>query len=231
MLYVFPAHLFRPTSTKAGIVENVISGGRSLSGEEDAIATDGGGLWQITHSGINLRKPVHLRLWQAWASHLAGGARACLVPLLSLTSGPRPIGGNTLLRPSGIHADDDIFPTDVRFGLPLITAVTASSATLRATTLTIRVEKGARIQGGEICSINGRGFRIQRVTSRSGMTATCIVSPPTREAIEPGTAVIFDWPLVRCRAALGQDLNPEIQFGRTASIAVAFIEDFSDVAA
>lgn len=227
-MFIFPVHLFNPASIKAGVVENVISGGQALSGDEDVIATDGGGRWQITYSGINLRTAEQERKWDAWASHLAGGARAIYVPLVSLRTAPRPVAGVGLARPSAIYADDPYFPTEVRFASPYIVAQTVGAAALRATTLTILVTQGARIQGGEKFSINGRAHKIERVTARNGMQATCIISPPTRAAIGAGTAVEFGWPYVQCKAAIGQDLIPDMSFGRNGAVSVTFVEDFSD---
>lgn len=228
MLYVWPAHTFNPTSIKADLVENVITGGQSLSGDEDVIATDGGGRWKITFSGIVLRTPKMIRLWDAWTAHLAGGARAVLCPLVSCQTAPRPFAGAGIARPSALHADDDMFATAVGYASPFIVASTVGSAALRATTLTINVAQGARIQGGEKFSINRRGHKIERVLSRTGQQATVIVSTPTREAIPNGTAVNFEWPVVQTKLTPGQDLAPDLAFGRRAEMSISFVEDFSD---
>lgn len=228
-MFIFPVHLFNPASIKAGVVENVISGGQALSGDEDVIATDGGGRWQITYSGITLRTVEQERKWDAWASYLGGGTRAVLVPLLSLRTAPRPIAGNGLARPSAIYADDPYFPTEVRFASPYIAAETVGNAALRSTTLTINVTQGARIQGGERCSVGGRAHKIERVQSRpSEMHAVCRVSPPTRAAISGGSDVEFGWPVVQCKTAIGQDLIPDMAFGRNGVVSITFVEDFSD---
>lgn len=229
-MFVFPVHLFNPASIKAGVVEKAISGGQALSGDEDVIATDGGGRWEITYSGISLRTVEQERKWDAWVSHLAGGVRAIYVPLVSLRTAPRPVVGSGLARPSAIYADDPYFPSDVRFASPYIVAQTAGAAALRATTLTILVTQGARIQGGEKFSVNGRAHKIERVTAQAGQQATCIISPPLRSAVASGAAVEFGWPYVQCKAAIGQDLIPDMAFGRTGTVSISFVEDFSDVA-
>jgi hypothetical protein len=226
-MFVFPVHLFNPTSIKAGVVENVISGGTSLSGDEDVISTDGGGRWQITYGGISLRSLENERKWDAWVSHLAGGGRAIYAPLLSLRTAPRPIAGGIIARPSAIYADDAYFPTEVYFASPYIVAETVGAALLRATTLTISVTLGARVQGGEKFSVDGRAYKIERVTARSGQEATCVISPPLRAAIASGTAVEFGWPYVQAKAAVGQDLIPDMAFGRNGTVSITFVEDFS----
>ena len=225
-MFVFPAHLFNPASIKADVVPAMISGGTALDGDETVIQTDGGGRWEITFSGIVLRTPQLIRKWDAWTSYMPG--RAFLVPLVSLLTAPRPTAGGGAARPSSIAADDDYFPTDVRYASPYIVAQTVGAASLRATTLTINVSQGARIQGGERFSIGGRGHKIERVVARDGQQATCIISPPLRAAVSSGAPVNFEWPAVQCKLALGQDLAPNVAYGRRAEVAISFVEDFSN---
>ena len=226
-MYIFPAHALNPTGVKADVVPSLISGGTALNNDETVIQTDGGGRWEITLSGIVLRTPRQIKMWDAWTSYMPG--RAFLVPLASLLTAPRPANGSAPARPSTLRADDELFPENVGYAPPYIEAVTVGASDLRVTTLTIDVIRGGRIEGGEKCSINGRGFKIGRVLSRTGQQATVSVSPPAREAIPASSAVIFDWPVVQCRLVLGQDLSPNLAFGRRAEMAVSFDEDFSNV--
>jgi len=225
-MFVFPAHLFNPTGIKADVVPNMISGGTALSGDETVIQTDGGGRWEISYSGIVLRTPQMIRKWDAWTSFMPG--RAFLVPLLSLHTAPRPAAGNEFARPSSIDADDEYFPTSVKYAAPYIVAATVGAAGIRSSVLTINVAQGARIQGGERFSVGGRGYKIERVNSRSGQTSTCIISPPLRSAVAGGSPANFEWPVVQAKLALGQDLSPNLSFGRQAEMAISFVEDFSN---
>lgn len=226
MLPIFPTHLFNPTGIKADVAPNMISGGTALNGDETVIQTDGGGRWEISYSGIILRTPEQIRRWDAWTSYMPG--RAFLVPIVSLLTAPRPVAAGGLARPSSLNDGEALFPTSVGYAAPYIVARTIGSPPLRATELTINVEQGSRIEGGEKFSIGGRGFKIERVLSRTGQQATVVVSPPARAAIPAGAAVIFDWPVVQCKLALGQDLAPTLSFGRRAEMAISFVEDFSD---
>jgi hypothetical protein len=226
-MYIFPAHLFNPDPVKADVASRVISGGTAINGEEDVIATDGGGRWEISYGEVDLDGPYLQQVWEAWTSHLAGGAQTVLVPLLSLGTAPRPIIGNGLAEPSDILADDDYFPTDVRFAAPYIVATVSADAALRATTLQLSVAQGAQLQPGMKFSVAGRGFKIERVISRAGMTAICIVSPPTRAPITAGAAANFDWPTVMCRGVVGQDLAATISLGMFGTTSISFVEDTS----
>lgn len=227
-MYLFPAHLLNPDPVKADVVPRVISGGTSLADEEDVIQTDGGGRWEITYGEMDVDGIRLQQLWDAWTAHLAGGAQSVLVPLLSLATAPRPIAGNGLADPSDFYADDDWFPTDVRFAAPHVVAAVGADAALRATSVTIVVSQGTRVQPGMKFSIGRRAYKVERVTARDGLTAVCKIIPPLREAVTAGAAVNFDWPVVECRAALGQDLAADISLGMFGTTAIRFVEHISD---
>lgn len=227
-MFIFPLHLLRPQAIKADVVAKVVSGGIALNDVEDVIQTDGGGRWEGAISGITLNRPWQERVWSAWTSHMAGGARAFLMPIYSLRTAPRPVAGGRLMRPSNLIADDDVFPTSVTFAAPYIKAQTVSSVPLRGTTMTILVTQGARVEPGMRFGHGVRAFKIERVTARNGMQATCIVSPPAREAIPGGAPLNFDWPVVQCRAVPGQDLAADMTWARRGETSLAFVEDFSD---
>ncbi len=224
MTYVFPAHIFNPDLVRADVVPKVVSGGTAINGEEDVIATDGGGRWEISYGQINLDDPDTLRLWEAWMAHLAGGAQSILVPLLSLSTAPRGVGGNGLAAPSDVYADDEEYPTEVRFASPSIVANVVDDAALRATSLTILVTQGATIKAGSKFSIGSRGYKVERVTARDGMEATCRITPPLREPVSADDAVNFDWPVVECRAVPAQDFAVASMLGMYADTQISFVE-------
>lgn len=227
-MFIWPLHKLIPESIAADVIAKVISGGTALSGDEDVIQTDGGGRWEISFSGISLNTVPKQRIWSGWTSHLAGGARAVLVPVYSLPTGPRPANGNRLMRPSDILADDEVYPTSVTFAQPYIVAETVGAAVLRATQLIMLVTQGARIEAGMRFGIGNRAYKVERVTAATGYQATCTISPPLREAVADGTAVNFDWPVVQCRAVVGQNLTADMQWGRRGSVSIGFVEDFSE---
>lgn len=227
-MYIFPVHRLTPEAIKADLVTKVVSGGTALNDEEDVIQTDGGGRWEVAYSGISLNTVWRERAWSAWTSHLAGGARRVLVPVYSLRTAPRPYAGNGLMRPSNLVADDDVFPASVGFAAPYIKAEAVAAVDLRATSMVILVTQGARIEPGMRFGIGVRAYKIERVIERNGMEASIVINPPTREPISAGAALNFDWPVVQCRAAIGQDLAPEMMWARRGSTSVSFVEDFSD---
>jgi len=219
-LPIFPAHRLNPTEVNARPMQQVISGGTSLAGEEDVIATDGGGRWRIDMSGISLRTPYHQRLWSAWAGYLAGGAVECLVPLLSLATAPRPMAWERPARVTGVVDNDPMFPTSVAYAVPRIVARLAANAPLRATTLQIDLQSAGKIEGGEKFSVGEQACRIIRRIA-DGVYQT---EPPLREAVFANQPVEFNWPLVKCKLALGQDMEGAIRLGRFSDVSISFVE-------
>lgn len=220
-LPIFPVHIFNPQEVSARVIGSVISGGTALSGEEDIIATDGGGRWEIGYSGITLRTPTQIKAWEAWEGFLGRGTTDCLVPFLSLGHANRSSNGRGLMPVSKLVTDDPVFPTAMSYSAPPIGAHAAASAGLRATTLSIAIDKGSPLVGGEKFGVNGRAYRVIRQTS-VGQFQT---EPPLREAIESGTALHFDLPLLKCRSAPGESWSPTLSFGRRGEVSIRFLEN------
>lgn len=211
---------------KANLASRVITGGESINGEIDAIATDGGGRWQVTYSGIDLTNARVQRQWEAWEAYLDGGAVDCLVPMLSVARANRPFGGGQPARAHGLVADDDLFPTSLAYAAPYINATVTDSAVLRATELTINVSRGAPLEGGETFSIGGRAYRIQRVKSRPDtQSAIVAIRPPLREALTGGDVIDFSFPLLKCRLQPNQDTGLDIFQNQSANTSITFMEN------
>lgn len=219
-LHVFPIQHFNPKEVAARPVQQVISGGVPLVGDEDVIATDGGGRWRVDYSGISLRTPFQQRVWSAWAGYLGGGTVDCLVPLLSLVTAPRPAAWGEPVRVRKLVADDQIFPESVRYSPPMIVARAAAPAALRATTLAIQMQSRGQIEGGEKFSIGEHAYRVVRPIG----AGTYQIDPPLRALVTLNQPIEFNWPVVRARLAPGQDMDGMIRLGRFSDVSVSFIE-------
>lgn len=225
-VHIFPVHLFNPANVKSSIDGRVITGGESINGEVDTIATDGGGRWQVTYSGIDLTNPRVQRQWEAWEAYLDGGAVDCLVPVLSLARANRPFGGGYPARVHSLVYDDALFPTTLSYAAPYISATLSASASLRATELTINVTRGAPLEGGETFSIDGRAYRIARVKSRPSVQSAVVdIRPPLRSALTIGDSLDFSFPAVKCRMQPNQDVGLDIFQNKTSSASILFFED------
>jgi hypothetical protein len=225
-MFVWPVHLFNPREiTPPRLVESVISGGTSLAGEEDVIATDGGGRWEITFGGITLNTPRKIKAWEAWEGHLARGKTDVLVPLLTLGHANRSSHGLIAMAVSRIVADDDVFPTSLAYSSPPIVAHAGATAALRATTLSIVVDRGAPLAGGEKFGVaaTGRSYKVVRPLGGNNFQ----IEPPLREIVPANSELRFDLPLLKCRSAPGENWTPTLSLGRSGEASIRFLENAS----
>lgn len=232
-MLTFPTHLFNPARIAMRPAGSTLLGGEALSGEQDVIKTDGGGYWVVSMSGIELTTPDLIRAWRAWEDTLESGTVKVLVPVADVRNAPRPVIGGRLGSPSRLHAssDDPYFPEAVAFATPFIVARITASAALRATVVTISMDRGHRLRGGEVFAINHptqgrRCYRVRRVLARSGQMATVSIRTPLREAVVAGTSVDFDWPSLVAVLVPDADISPDISYGRSGTVDILFREAF-----
>lgn len=232
-MLTFPTHLFNPARIQMRPAGAVITGGESLSGETDVIKTDGGGYWVVQMAGIELTSPDLIKAWRAWEDELDGGVTKVLVPVADVRHAPRPIIGGRPGSPSKLHAasTDPYFPEAVGFASPFIVAKFGAAAALRATQVAIEVTRGARLKGGEVLAVSHatagrRCYRVRRVISQVGQVATVLIRPPLRQAVANNMAVDFDWPSLVATLIPESDISPDIEFGRRATVDIAFRESF-----
>lgn len=232
-MLTFPTHLFNPARITLRPIGAVLTGGTALSGEQDVTRTDGGGLWEIAMEEIILLTPDQVRAWRAWEDHLEGGVQRVLVPVADVRNAPRPVIGGRLGRPSRLLAttDDPYFPEAVGFASPFIVARLVVDAALRATTVTIFVERGQRLRGGEVFALDHavkgrRVYRVGRVLERNGQSARVTIRTPLREATPAGSACDFDWPSTVARLVPDTDISPTLLNGRSSGVNILFREAF-----
>lgn len=225
-MYIVPAHLWNPDPVRAGVQATTISGGTSLVGDETVIQTDGGGRIEVGYGEFDLDEELARRSYGAWQDYLAAGAQIVLVPVVKPEHMPVPVGAAD--RP--FVTNDDYFPTAAAFQTPYVIAATVGNAALRATVLTIAVTQGSALKPDTWFGFARRAHKIRRILSVVGNQYTVEISPPLRHAVAGGTSVNFDWPVVQCKAVLGQDLIPAISLGKYGTMTVAFVEDFTEEA-
>ncbi|RIV79586.1 hypothetical protein [Pelagerythrobacter aerophilus] len=225
MAFIFPAHIFDPKRVTARVVQSVVSGGVALNGEEDVIATDGGGRWEITFEGINLTSPEKVRAWEAWEGYLGRGTVDCLVPLLSLAYANRPQTGGKPVRVPQFVTDNNLWPESAGYADPYIVAIAGQAASMRATTLHIEITAGAALEGGEKFSYNGAAYRVIRALGDNLFQ----IEPPLREAIPFGADLNFDWPTTLCRSAPGESWSPTLSLSRFGEVTIRFLENASAI--
>jgi len=219
-LKVFSPCIFSPDGIEADREQKVISGGTSLSGADDTIATDGGGRWFAQFSEPYLDEPVIAKTWRALSAHLSG-ARPIIVRLCDARH--QPAGGFVEVPHSdGTPLSDDTLyvsgETDVR---------AATDAPLRATTLAVDVVSLPEdLTGGERFSIQhptmlDRAYEISDIDVDAG---TITFEPPLREAVSAGTPINFEDP--RCVMRIDGAMSSPTRMGFAESPGVRFVEHF-----
>lgn len=196
-------------------VGSTVSAGRSLAGYETVVMSDGGGYWQADFTdGETLDRETGLA-WRAAVEAMDGGATAVDV-LFCAERHFQPV----LDREGGIAADD---APDKGAAY-----VTAASALLRATTLTVDGDSELPLEPGNLFSIQhpSWGWRVYRITEVDG--ATIKFRPPLREAVGGGIPLEMDTPRCQMVVAPGSSpTNPTAGLLYTAC-AISFVEDMSN---
>lgn len=223
---VFPTCLFAPNEFQADLERRTVSGGESLSGDEDLIATDGGGRVFVEMGDLYLDEPAIAQAFRALDAYCDGGARAVIVPFCD--GRHQPTQGFVTVP----HSDGTTFSDETEYSQGDASGEVAGDAALRATVIELSglVMQRALI-GGEWLSIDHptmrwRAYRIAEITAQDIEAGTAKVSirPPLREAVTAGEFVDFARP--RCVMRPDGGLLSPTSMGY-ASGSARFVEDFS----
>lgn len=223
---VFPTCLFAPNEFQADLERRTVSGGGSLSGDEDIIATDGGGRVFVEIGDPYLDDADAALAWRALDAYCDGGARAIIVPFCDGRHQPTQGFSDTP------HSDGSTFSDETEYSQGDASGEVAADAALRATVLQLSDLAMARpLMGGEWLSIDHptmrwRAYRIAEITAQDADagTATVSIRPPLREATAAGTPVDFALPRCVMRPEGGLPSPTSIGY---ASGSARFVEDFS----
>lgn len=216
---VFPTRLFYFQGHAAGLERRTVSGGTSLSGEEDVIATDGGGRVTVQFSEADLDEPEAAVAWRALDVLTEDGAEPIIVPL---GDARHQMMGDVTTPMGGLPwwEEADFAPLE-----PL--SVLTAASDLRATTIAATVsDLPGPVRPGLWLSIDHptwrhRAYRVREVLSDDGATATLTIRPPLREATPAGTAVEWVDPKCTCRVADGMPSPTTLGY---AEGSVSFVE-------
>jgi hypothetical protein len=219
---VFPTRLFYFEGANPDIERRTLSGGESLTGETDLVATDGGGRVFVDFSNAYLDEPAQALAWSALGALLDDGATPIVVPIGDADMQQR---GDITTPPGGVPWWDE---ADFASGASGITL--SAAAALRATTLVLALGPGEKpIQPGVWFSIkhatySHRAYKVAEIVSQTSSAATIRCRPPLREATASGVQVEFSDP--KCV----MHVDGSMQGPRTLGFAegsVRFVEDFS----
>lgn len=224
---VFPTCLFSPDDFQADIERRTISGGEALSGDEDIIATDGGGRVFVEIGNPYLDEHDVALAWRALDAYLDGGARAIVIPFCDGRHQP-------YADPTSVpHSDDTTFSDETEYVQGNAHGTIAANAALRATIIDIEdLVLPRALLGGEWLSINHptmrwRAYRIMEIVEQDSEagTARIAIRPPLREAVTAGEDVDFAKP--RCTMRVEGGLPSPTSMGYVVAPGARFVEDFS----
>lgn len=206
-----------------------VQGPVSLTGGSQSHSVDSG-YWIATLAFIPAVTPTAVRVFRALRALLEGGANHIRVPVKDGANAPWPLDGNgrpiTSAAAAVFDDDDATFDDGSGFAQPVIAAVLAEDAALRATSVTIDFVNAGTIMGGEYFSIGDRLHVIKAVLAESGTEKTVAIWPPLREAAPAGRDVEFDAP--KCRMRLADDAASDLtlDLGRFGFPDLSFVEAF-----
>lgn len=184
------------------------SGGRSLSGYEDVIRTDGGGFIVAEFTNGETWEREDTLAWRAVTDSMDGGAIPVVVHFCDRLH--QPIG-DAYTVPGTIYATKGA------------QASATTAAALRATSMHLTIVSEKPLIGGEWFTIVHPtwGERAYRIIEVQGDTIQ--FRPPLREVIAAGTPLDFDDP--RCRMRLSGAPSNATNIGRFQAVSARFVED------
>lgn len=224
-LLIFPTCFLGIYAKDVDIETARISGGVSLSGIEDSIATDGGGRWVGTADNVALHTREKIMTWRAFKSATGGGIDPFIFPICDARHQP------TRGKQKVPHSDGTSFSDDTLYSSADCEVYVAADAPLRATQIQLDIASlGRPLVGGERFTIvhdtwRERAYQIGRIISQTSASAVVQFHTPLREAVSAGTAVDFNNP--RFVARVDGQMSAPLTNPKFASGAVRFVEDMT----
>jgi hypothetical protein len=209
----FPRLLLREKSHSWNLAGTAASPGQTALNVVTVMRSDGGGYWICNLTDVSLgargtganrtRQRNATLLWRAVRQLANGGASLMVVPRNDALFRPWP-AGVALAEVETPHSDLTLFSDGTGYEQSVIDIV-ANAADLRATSLSITINKAGTLLGGESFSIrhgnlSWRLYEIGSVVYTDASHAVISFNPPLREAILAGTQLEFDRP--RCTMRL-----------------------------
>jgi hypothetical protein len=237
MVAVFPRALLRERSHSWNLVAVAASAGSGIL-PSSVVRSDGGGFWQCSMKDISLsgmkgmnlrgrdRQKVSTLLWRSIQQLCDGGVNPIVVPRNDALFRPMPAGEKDKYTP---HNDGSGFSDGSSYYQPTIWIEAGSNASLRATTMYMRLKHSADLQGGEAFSIEHpnagwRMYSIATVAMEEDDLALVTFMPPLREAITAGTYLEFDRPRCTLRLRDPNSMDLTVQPWAFNSASVDFVE-------
>lgn len=220
---IFPTCRFRFDGQDVDIERRVISGGTAISGDEDTLATDGGGRVYAQFTDAYLDDRDVALAWDAIAARYGDGDPI----IVQLGVWESQMMGAPTMPPGGLPWWEE---ADFASADPAAVTLGADAA-LRATQLTLDIAFLTEpVRYGQWLSIDHttkrhRAYKVAEVVSDDGETAVIKIRPPLREATATGAAVEFVDP--KCVMKVDGAMSTAKAGGYAQPGSVRFVEDFT----
>lgn len=167
------------------------SGGRTLTGREDIVATDAG-FW-VGKMSFQTRSDAYIVLWRGIRTMLEGRTNILRLPTFDGLMLPAVALYGPSILGTVPHSDDAPFSDLSEYASGAIDASLTAAIAVRATSLTMAISDIWPILPGNHFSLEGR-LHIVKSYQNFGAFSTITFWPPTRSAYAAGTRVEFDRP-------------------------------------
>lgn len=221
-ILVWPYELLVPAECKPMIVPFSRSGGASLGGVTPAIRTDLG-WWTVELTDISLRWLEHRRTFDAIAQYLGGRSGIIAVPAWSIDTAPYASGCYEE-PPEVPHSDGASFSDGSLYWQGAVSIVSVGVTPIGATTMKLKLIKGAADLSGVRFSYRHALYQTGRVESVDGDVWTVRISPSIRAEIPDGADLEFDRPTCLCRLSSDDGMQRVGNNTGVATTTVSFVE-------
>jgi hypothetical protein len=194
-VFAFPPG-FLPASVLFHLRPSNMGGPQSFSGKQQVRASDAGS-W-IARLTFDIHTEREIREWRGLVAGLEGKLNELTIGVFDDRQAPLVVTGQTTV--GGItHSDGSTFSDGTGYSQSDIRVTVAEDAALRATSLSVEIERAGPLQRGHYFSLTGVDARprLYIVTSTpivDGDTASFKFRPPLRVAAAAGDAVEFGRP-------------------------------------
>lgn len=226
----WPSAVLKPqAATLPRLAPRTLSGGASVSGRTQIVASDAG-VWVATLSSVPVYDRDTLLTWRAIEAWCDGRLNAIDVPLPAYEQAYAPFASGldyTTLFSAVPHSDDSYFSDGSGYVGGIADVTVSADLALGATAMTASVAYAPRLQPGQVFSIDhaGKGPRWYQVRSWDEDTAAMTFRPPLREAVASGARLNFDRPTCRMRLRSDDAMRLDLQMPAYGYPSVGFIED------
>lgn len=209
------------------------SGGRALSGDEQLVATDGGGRWRARLPLQLVSTPDQVRTFRAVIEQMEFGTVPVVLPVLDTPHQPWPNAIDDAARDLP-YSDGSRHSDDSGFVNGAIVARLAAAAALRATVLEIEQVAMSSLKAGEYFTLahptaGPRLYVVKKIVDVSGSVRTVQIAPPLREGAGNNDPADFGEPRCLMRLAnAGEDAALEFDTTWHARPTLEFVEQAPD---